>query len=136
MSNIKGFTATQVSLINELVAKAVAEAIVATMQAIPSALDAVPALPTPAAKLTLAQAKDQSFTQRIRRCVAATNDFVGAGGNWATDKLAAAEVQAMPFIQKNTGVVLSKTAVAVIVTGTVLSNWAERCTVAYNNSKF
>ena len=135
MSKVKGFTGAQMTVINEMVAKAVAEAVVATMQVMPSAISTGSAS-APSVKLTLEQAKAQSFTQRIRRGVAATNNFVGAGGNWAADKLAAAEVQAMPFIQKNTGVVLSKTAVAAIVTGTVLSNWADRCAVAYNNSKF
>jgi hypothetical protein len=135
MSKVKGFTDAQMSMIHEMVANAVAEAVITTMQAMPSAMSTGSAS-APSVKLTLAQAKEQSFTQRIRRGIAASNDFVGAGGNWAADKLAAAEVQAMPFIQKNTGVVLSKTAVAAIVTGTVLSNWADRCTVAYNNSKF
>jgi len=51
MSKVKGFTAQQICVINELVANAVAEALVATMQAMPTAMDAVPALPAPAAKL-------------------------------------------------------------------------------------
>jgi hypothetical protein len=134
-SSKPAFTAAQMATVNQMIAEAVAQAVVATMQAMPSAMSTGSAS-APSVKLTLAQAKEQSFTQRIRRGVAATNDFVGAGGNWAADKLAAAEVQAIPFIQKNAGVALSKTAVAAIVTGKVLSNWEDRCAVAYNNSKF
>jgi len=135
MSTVKGFTDAQMSMIRELVANAVAEAVITTMQAMPPKVGTGPACAS-SVKLTLAQAKEQSFTQRIRRGVAQTNDVIGAGGNWVADKVATAEVQAMPFLQKDTGVVLSKTAVAAFVTGTLLSNWADRCAVAYNNSKF
>lgn len=136
MSTTTGFTATQTSVINELVAKAVAEAIGATMQAMTTATDAVPALPTPALKLTLAQAKNQSITQRLAHGVASVNNAIGNGGNWAADKLSSAEVQAKPFIQMNAGIVLGKTAVAAISTGAVLSSWADRCAAAYAKSRF
>lgn len=136
MSNIKGFTATQMSVINEAVAKAVAEAIVATMQAMPSATETVPALPTPEVKLTLAQAKNQSITQRLARGVASVNNVIGSGGNWAADKLSTFEVNAVPAVVKTTGIMCAKSAFTAISISNTLSSFADRCAAARVRMEF
>jgi hypothetical protein len=139
MPNVEGFTAAQMSVIDAMIAAAITEAVtttVATMSAAPAAAVAQ----GPAAKLTLAEAKARSWTERLHRAAVKTttvlNNGAGIAGDWTADKLSEVEVKTVPAIVSSTGYVCAKSAVAASTIGTKLSAWADRLAAARGAMEF
>ena len=135
-SSKSAFTTAQMAAINQMIADAVAQAVVATIQAMP----AVPAVKAPAAPKTLAAAKASSWTERIHRAAvntaAAINDAAGATSNFAADKLSTLEVKAVPAVVKTTGIVCAKSAFTAVAIRNTLSSFADRCAAARVRMEF
>ena len=137
-SSKPAFTAAQMATINQMIAEAVAQAVVATTQAMPSV--AAPVVQASAAPKTLAAAKASSWTERIHRAAVKTataiNDAAGATSSYAADKLSTLEVKAVPAVVKTTGVVCAKSAFAAVSIGNTLSSIADRCAAARVHMEF
>ncbi len=135
-SSKSAFTTAQMATINQMIADAVAEAVVSTIQAMP----AVPVVSAPAAPKTLAAAKASSWTERIHRTAVKTataiNDAAGATSNFAADKLSTLEVKAVPAVVKTTGIVCTNSASTAVSIGNTLSSFADRCAAARVRMEF
>ena len=135
-SSKSAFTTAQMAAINQMIADAVAQAVVATIQAMP----AVPVVRAPAAPKTLAAAKASSWTERIHRAAVKTataiNEAAGATSSFAADKLSTLEVKAGPAVVKTTGIVCAKSAFTAVAIGSTLSSFADRCAAARVRMEF
>ena len=101
MPNVKGFTAAQMAAINAMIAAAITEAVATTVAAMQAA-PALAATKTTVAK-TVTQGKHDSFTQRLARGIATTNDVISKDGNWTADLLAELEVRIVSATVSGTG---------------------------------
>jgi hypothetical protein len=135
MSNVKGFTASQMDIINAMLAAAVTEAVATTVAAMSA--PAMQATPVPR---TLAKAKHNSITERLHRVAVKTataiNDAAGTTSNFAADKLSTLEVKAVPAVVKTTGIVCTKSAFTAVAIGNTLSSFADRCAAARVRMEF
>ena len=135
MSNVKGFTASQMDIINAMLAAAVTEAVATTVAAMSA--PAMQATPVPR---TLAKAKHNSITERLHRVAVKTatviNNAAGATSNFAADKLSTLEVKAVPVVVKTTGTVCAKSAFTAVAIGNTLSSFADRCAAARVRMEF
>lgn len=88
----------------------------------------------PAVARTLAQAKHDSFTERLFRGAVVAGNTINKGvlatGTWTADGLSTVEVKAVPAIVSSTGYVCAKSATTLDATSKTLSSWATRLAAA------
>jgi len=135
MSKVKGFTASQMDIINAMLAAAVTEAVATTVAAMSAS--AMQASPVPR---TLANAKHNSITERLHRVAVKTatviNNAAGATSNFAADKLSTLEVKAVPAIVSTTGDLCAKSSFTAVSIGSTLCSFADRCAAARARMEF